>query len=707
MVRGAVFGCAVCLACVVCLAGLTTSCASTAAGPIRIGVMLPLTGPDAVGFKTPLSWAQANVNAAGGIDGQQIQFVYRDLGRHSALSVAKSFASDPSLTAVIGPANSEDAMQVTSLFVDHHKVIVSPSATSADLFRAFANDHPQYFWRPLESDIGQVQTMLVLAAQGGAKSVAMVAGTGAYGTTFFDWFGFLATQMGLRVTATIRYDQESQPCRSYVDQALDSRPDVLLAVPDHATQAICMARQYRSSGSPTRLLFSDAAQDPSLIQSLGAQAQGLEGTGLAPDPADGFSQAFEARFHELPTPYAANAYDSVLLLAYGLEDSGGQGGAQLAQGISAVVSGHGHVEGWNASAVRRTLSAIRAGRHPAIDGAVGPWDFDKSSGIELVAATYEHWRIEGNQFDTVQYLSTAGSQTAEAGLSAQKQRASPDRADISVGGTYQPGPKVGDWALLVAASDGWDNYRHQADVLAQYQLLRANGIPADHIIVVSANDIAYNRHNPEPGTVRYSVGGPNLYRDVHVDYPLRGMTAGRLMDILSGHRSADTPKVIHSGPGDDVYVFIAGHGNQNGVYLGLGESVPSPNSAYSVITPDLLDQTVATMAADHDYRQMLITVEACEGGVLGENLDAPGALLISAASPVENSLSANYDPASLTWLADQFAYQLWRSETKTPNLSLDALYEHLYLNVDGSHVSAYGSDFGDAEHVRIREFLTP
>jgi hypothetical protein len=207
--------------------------------------------------------------------------------------------------------------------------------------------------------------------------------------------------------------------------------------------------------------------------------------------------------------------------------------------------------------------------------------------------------------------------------------------------------------------------------------------------------------------VRNSVGGPNLDRGVHVDYPLQGMTAGRLMDILFGNASPGTPTVIGAGPGDDVYVYLAGHGNQDGIYLGLGEAVPSPTGAYSVLTPGLFDQTIAAMAARHGYRRMLVAVEACEGGVLGQNLDAPGALLISAASPVENSLSANYDFSGQTWLADQFSYQLWRAESATPKESLDALYQQLYLNVDGSHVSAYGSDFGNAATVSVGEFLTP
>jgi ABC-type branched-subunit amino acid transport system substrate-binding protein len=676
-------------------------------GPIRIGVMLPLTGPEAVGAEAPLRWAQDNVNAAGGVDGRPIRFVFRDLARRSPLAVAREFAADASIKAVIGPQNSEDARQVTTILANHDKVAVTPSATSADLFRAWKDHRPQYVWRPVQSDIGQVRVMLELAAARGARSVALVAGDTPFGNTFFDWFGFLATEKGLRVTSTVRYDQQANPCEPYLDDALSGHPDAVLAVPDHAPQAICMARRFRTRGSPGRLILADAAQRASVIRALGPQARGLEGTGLAPAPGNGFARAYKARSGERPPPYAANTYDAVLLLAYGLRRSGGKGGADLARAIAAVTAGRGPALGWDRAAVAQALHAIGAGQTPAIRGAVGPWSFDRASGIELVGSTYEHWRVQRGRFAVQRYVSTANNATARAGFAAERTPATRNRARAPAGGTYRPGRKTGTWALLVAASDGWQNYRHQADVLAQYQRVRAGGVPDDHIVLVSANDLADNPRNPHRGSVPYTPDGPNLDRGVRVDYPLQGMTAERLMQILSGQRSAENPTVIASGPGDDVFVYLAGHGNQKGLYLGLGAPVPNPTGSYSVLTPDGLDQTVATIASQHRYRQLLIAVEACQGGALGQGLDARGALLLSAANPVENSLSANYDPAAGTWLADQFSYELWRAEAATPSLSLDRLYERLYLHVAGSHISAYGPRFGAGSTATIGEFLTP
>jgi hypothetical protein len=557
----------------------------------------------------------------------------------------------------------------------------------------------------VESDIAQVRALLNIAAKGGAKKISLVAGDGEYGTTFFEWFGFLATEANVQVSATIRYHQSSQACDDPVHEALATNPDALLAVPDTADAAVCMAKAWRATGSPSRLLFSDAGENASLVQALGAGAEGLEGTGLAPDPANGFGAAFESRFHEPRTPYAANTYDSLLLLAYGLQRSRGAGGSSLARAIDTVARGTGPPVGWDRAAVAQALRAIRAGRPPAVNGAVGPWRFDKKSGIELIASTYERWRIQGGRFSDAEYISTADAPTAQQGVSESDPTPTPGRGQSAIGGAYQPPPKTGTWALLVAASFGWDNYRHQADMLAQYQRLRANGVPADHIIVVMADDLARNKRNGRPGTVINAPGGPNLYRDVRADYSPTRITADQLLAVLGGQRSTTTPKVIDSGPTDNVYVYLAGHGNQSGLYLGLGETVPSPSQRYSVLTPAALRATVDTMAAERRYRRILVAVEACEGGVLGVPLDAPGALLLSAASPVEDSLSTNYDPSLDAWLADQFSYEYW-STSRDPTASVAAVFQRVYLDVDGSHPSAYGPQFGNPAVVQVGEFLS-
>jgi legumain len=48
------------------------------------------------------------------------------------------------------------------------------------------------------------------------------------------------------------------------------------------------------------------------------------------------------------------------------------------------------------------------------------------------------------------------------------------------------------WAVLVAGSNGWYNYRHQADVCHAYQILHKYGIPDSNIVVMMYDDLAKN-----------------------------------------------------------------------------------------------------------------------------------------------------------------------------------------------------------------------
>lgn len=70
------------------------------------------------------------------------------------------------------------------------------------------------------------------------------------------------------------------------------------------------------------------------------------------------------------------------------------------------------------------------------------------------------------------------------------------------------------WALLVAGSNGYENYRHQADVCHAYQILKKGGLKDENIIVFMYDDIAFNEENPRPGVIINKPDGPNVYNGV-------------------------------------------------------------------------------------------------------------------------------------------------------------------------------------------------
>ena len=222
--RRAVGAAAVVLAVALLLIGCSGSGSGGAGrGPLRIGVMLPITGPDARGYREPLDWAVENVNRAGGVAGRKLAARLRR-PRQAARSTPRPAGSprDPSIVAVIGPNSSDRFFAAAPALIEAKKTIVTPTATSGDIFRAFSSSG--FVWRTVQSDIAQVRTALTLLARDGARRPAVIAGVDHYGETFYDWFGFYANELGIEPAALVRYDQAHQDCTPYVDQALATQP---------------------------------------------------------------------------------------------------------------------------------------------------------------------------------------------------------------------------------------------------------------------------------------------------------------------------------------------------------------------------------------------------------------------------------------------------------------------------------------------------
>jgi Peptidase C13 family len=288
-------------------------------------------------------------------------------------------------------------------------------------------------------------------------------------------------------------------------------------------------------------------------------------------------------------------------------------------------------------------------------------------------------------------------------------------------GWTPPAAETDTWALVAALSSGWDNYRHQADALRRYQILRAGGVPKDHIVLVMADDIANAPQNPEPGVVRNIPGGPNLHHDFTVDYGLSVTPAG-LTDILTGNAGASTPRVLHTTASSDLYVYLVGHGGDGGIAVDAQTASEGLN-AMNVLTPDLLRHALCALRGQGKVRRVLVAVESCHGGVMGDagksgielgcNDSTPpgpldGVLLLSAADPKENSFADAYDPAVGAWLGDSFSQELAGVGEGAPASSLVAVYSDVYLKVTGSHVSLYNAAHAGAiGGVPFGEFLTP
>ena len=214
------------------------------------------------------------------------------------------------------------------------------------------------------------------------------------------------------------------------------------------------------------------------------------------------------------------------------------------------------------------------------------------------------------------------------------------------------------WAVLVAGSKGWDNYRHQADVCHAFHLLVKRGVPKENIVVMMYDDIAYNPANPDQGQIVNKPNGTNLYPGVPKDYTGESVTPKIFLSILQGDRDGvegrGSGKVLESGPEDHVFVYFADHG-ASGI-------VAFPSDYLDAIA---LNRTLQDMAAKRRFAKLLFYLESCESGSMFEGVIAAdiGILAVTASNSTSPSFATNYDARLNTFLSDEFSLA-WMEETE-------------------------------------------
>ncbi|GJU81337.1 vacuolar-processing enzyme [Tanacetum coccineum] len=108
------------------------------------------------------------------------------------------------------------------------------------------------------------------------------------------------------------------------------------------------------------------------------------------------------------------------------------------------------------------------------------------------------------------------------------------------------------WAVLIAGSKGYSNYRHQADVCHAYQLLKTGGLKEENIIVFMYDDIAHHPNNPRPGTLINHPQGRDDYNGIHV-------TPSNVYVVLLGDKSlvkGGSGKVVDNKLEDRILFFF-------------------------------------------------------------------------------------------------------------------------------------------------------
>jgi len=242
-------------------------------------------------------------------------------------------------------------------------------------------------------------------------------------------------------------------------------------------------------------------------------------------------------------------------------------------------------------------------------------------------------------------------------------------------------------ALLVAGSNGWYNYRHQADVAHAYHVLKSHGVHEDDIIVMMFDDIANSKSNPFPGKLYNNPSGKDVYEGIKIDYKGRSVNPDNFVAVLKGDKTkvnGGNGRVIDCGENDRVFIYFTDHGG-----VGL---IAFPEG---ILSTKQLNDALNYMHENKRYGELVFYLEACESGSMFEGVlkDDKKIYAITAANGHESSWGTYCENKwHLPCLGDLFSTN-WMEDSDKEELTTETLetqFEIVRKETNLSHVIQFG-----------------
>ena len=294
-------------------------------GPVKLGVLGPLTGPAStygVAERNGVQMAVDEVNSQGGLFGKKVQVEVRDDkgGDPSvATTQALQLVQSDHVAAVFGPIVNTAALAVAKMS-DQLKVplLGTLGATTPVVYPDGPAGKP-YPWvfRVLVSSPVQVQTLVDYGTSKGWKRWAMIYENDAYGQpTVTDLQAALKASGGELVSKqAIAVDAADATAQALAVKA--AKPDAVLVWSIQAPASKAVSALARV-GLKTPILSSNAQVSPQFFQLAGPLADGIIATGLkaqfGTDPdVVAFKKTYTDTFKIDPTLWAFASYDAAKL----------------------------------------------------------------------------------------------------------------------------------------------------------------------------------------------------------------------------------------------------------------------------------------------------------------------------------------------------------------------------------------------------------
>lgn len=231
--------------------------------------------------------------------------------------------------------------------------------------------------------------------------------------------------------------------------------------------------------------------------------------------------------------------------------------------------------------------------------------------------------------------------------------------------------------LLIAGSRGWNNYRHQADVMAMSKLLHTD--PENVVMTMISNDVVNHRYNPYPGQLFNTLKHTPEYNVYNKDYiNSTKITLGSMKELMSHYNFTRN---------DIVMIYYNDHGAP-----GLLCSPKNRDTDNSEFFADDVEEYLKELS--QQVGKILFIIESCYSGSVGKYISIPNVFTISAANSIQSSYASKYSNELSTFVTNLFTLNLinYINDPSNRDSTILDLVNYLAKYTLRSTVVAYGDN---------------
>jgi branched-chain amino acid transport system substrate-binding protein len=299
--------------------------------PVTIGAIEILTGPNnkyGIAIKNGFDLALDSVNKNGGVlGGRPLAIAYEDSAgnKDQAINAARQLIGRSKVPLILGPTLSNE-MFAAGPVANERKIPIVGTSTTANGITAIG---PYVFRTSLpEADVVPV-TLKTAQQKLGIKKVAVMYGNDdAFTKSGYDVMKSALEKLGIETLTTETFGSKDTDFSAQLTKIKGLNPDaIVVSALVEAGSGILLGKKALGFPEKVRVIGGNGLNAPKVMEIAGDAANGtLVGSpwfvGKSDPASQKFVEAYKAKYNMEPDQFAAQAFDTLFIVAKAINDAG-------------------------------------------------------------------------------------------------------------------------------------------------------------------------------------------------------------------------------------------------------------------------------------------------------------------------------------------------------------------------------------------------